>query len=201
MRDDEFLSIGEREEALLEARAEGRENPADRVRVDKLLESPVYREYFEFLKALGRVAAGTGEEQPPSDLIENTMGRLFRARRFRGMQLAPALGMAIAGLLVGIAATLYWTGRAGNGFVTVKFSLDAPRAERVAIVGDFTDWRPVALKRRGDVWAVSLEVPRHGRYQYSFVLNGRTLVIDPGREEIELDEKGTCYSVLDTSVI
>lgn len=201
MRDDVIFSIGEQEEALLEARVDGRESPADRARVDRLLESPVYREYFGFLEALKRTRGGAGEEQPPSDLVEKTMRRLFRPKRFPGMRPAPALGMALAGLLVGIAATLYWTGRTGNGFVTVRFTLEAPRAERVAIVGDFTDWRPVSLARRGDVWAVSMQIPRHGRYQYGFVLNGRTLVIDPGREEIELDEKGACFSVLDTSVI
>ncbi len=201
MRDDRDFSIGEREEELLEARAQGRERAEDRARVDKLLESPVYCEYLNFLKALGRVAAEAAEEQPPADLVQTTMSRLFKVSRYPRLRLVSAAGLALAGLLVGIMATLYWTGRTGNGSVTVKFTLDAPRAGSVAIVGDFTDWRPVALKRRGDVWAVSLKMPGHGRYQYSFVLNGRMLVIDPKRDEIEMDAGGTCFSILDTSVI
>lgn len=201
MIDNGIYSIGEEEEALLEARAEGREKPADRFRVDKLLESPVYREYLDFLMALGRAAADAKEEQPPADLIERTLQRLFKIRRYPRFRFASAMGLAAAGILVGIAATLWWTGRTSNGFVTVKFTLNAPRAERVAIVGDFTDWRPVGLERSGDTWEVSLQVPRPGRYQYSFVLNGRMLVIDPKRDEVEQDRRGTCFSVLDTSVI
>lgn len=38
----------------------------------------------------------------------------------------------------------------------VEFTLMAPEAQRVELMGDFTDWAPVTMKKEGDLWKVRL---------------------------------------------
>lgn len=64
----------------------------------------------------------------------------------------------------------------------IHFALVAPRASRVAVVGDFNDWDPVATPMRklasGATWTAAIAVPE-GRYAYAFVIDGRTWMPDP----------------------
>lgn len=57
----------------------------------------------------------------------------------------------------------------------VRLRVEAPTAEAVAVVGDFTDWRPLALTRAPDGWAVELSVPP-GEYEYVYLVDGEPLV-------------------------
>ncbi len=38
----------------------------------------------------------------------------------------------------------------------VEFTLIAPQAQQVEIMGDFTDWSPISMEKEGDVWRVRL---------------------------------------------
>ena len=54
------------------------------------------------------------------------------------------------------------------------FSITAPDALSVMLVGDFTNWqqRPVALKKEaGGVWRANVEVPL-GTHHYRFLVDG-----------------------------
>ena len=54
------------------------------------------------------------------------------------------------------------------------FSITAPEAMSVALVGDFTHWQknPVPLKRAGGgVWTVSMKLPP-GTHHYRFLVDG-----------------------------
>jgi hypothetical protein len=56
----------------------------------------------------------------------------------------------------------------------VRFSVSAPSAKRVSLVGDFDDWDPSAVPmRRGstDLWIVDLELPP-GRHVFAFSIDG-----------------------------
>lgn len=54
---------------------------------------------------------------------------------------------------------------AANG---VTFSVPVAEAgEAPAVAGDFNEWQPVALRRSGDVWTVTLPIPP-GMYHYAF---------------------------------
>jgi hypothetical protein len=80
----------------------------------------------------------------------------------------------------------------------VRFSLHAPQAGRVSIVGDFNDWNPTTLPMRrsadGRVWEVEVRLPL-GRYNYAFFVDGR-LAPDPGAPSTADDDFGTPSSVL-----
>ena len=79
----------------------------------------------------------------------------------------------------------------------VQFVLVAPKARRVAVVGDFNDWDPAAapLSASGGVWSRQVDVP-YGRHDYAFVVDGEQWVRDPNAPQAPADEFGAGYSVL-----
>lgn len=87
---------------------------------------------------------------------------------------------------------------ASGAMLPVRFSLNAPNAARVTIVGDFNDWNPTTLPMRrsadGRVWEVEVRLPL-GRYNYAFMVDGR-LARDPVAPSTADDDFGTPNSVL-----
>lgn len=79
----------------------------------------------------------------------------------------------------------------------VQFVLVAPRAHRVAVVGDFNDWDTSAapLTASGGVWSRQVELP-FGRHDYAFVVDGAQWVRDPNAPQAPADEFGAGYSVV-----
>ena len=69
----------------------------------------------------------------------------------------------------------------GASLRPVQFMLVAPDARRVALVGAFNDWDPVAtpmVRAPGGAWHVAFPLPR-GRHVYAFVVDGSAWVPDP----------------------
>jgi hypothetical protein len=87
---------------------------------------------------------------------------------------------------------------AGSILLPVRFSLVAPNAASVSIVGDFNNWNPTTLPMRrsadGRMWEVEVRLPL-GRYNYAFLVDGR-LARDPGAPSTTDDGFGTPNSVL-----
>jgi hypothetical protein len=85
-----------------------------------------------------------------------------------------------------------------TGTQQVRFSLVAPNAAKVTLVGDFNKWNPVDLPLRrsanGEAWEVEVGLAP-GRYTYSFVVDGK-LARDPAAAETAHDDFGTPNSVL-----
>src|SRR5262249_23900036 len=80
----------------------------------------------------------------------------------------------------------------------VRFTLVAPNAARVSIVGDFNQWNPTTLPMRrsadGQTWEI--EVPlAFGRYTYAFFVDGR-IARDSAAAESANDGFGTPSSVV-----
>ncbi len=63
----------------------------------------------------------------------------------------------------------------------VTFELRAPRARKVAVVGDFNKWDPAADILDGPdangVWRKTIILPR-GRHEYLFLVDGKTWLPD-----------------------
>jgi hypothetical protein len=81
---------------------------------------------------------------------------------------------------------------------TVRFTLVAPQASHVTLVGDFNSWDPVTLplRRAADGRTWEIEVPlRPGRYAYSFVVDG-ALARDPSAPRAAGDDFGSPSSVV-----
>lgn len=86
----------------------------------------------------------------------------------------------------------------------VKFSIYAPQAERVNIVGDFNNWSTTAdplYDREGNgLWSIILPLTP-GRYEYKFLIDGKSWVPDPGNEERVDDGFGGQNAVLSVEEI
>ena len=84
--------------------------------------------------------------------------------------------------------------------VMVRFMLHAPKASKVALVGDFNDWAvdqtQLADPDQNGIWSVSVPLSP-GRYQYKFVLDGKQWVVEPDAAAYHPDGFGGKNSLLE----
>ena len=102
---------------------------------------------------------------------------------------ALALAAGLAGILL--------LGHERRNLTAVEFALELPEATSVALVGDFNDWTPGAtpLSRSGSGrWTTVLPLAP-GRYQFTFIVDGKRWVADPARPRA-LDDFGEPTSVV-----
>ena len=132
--------------------------------------------------------------------------RAARARRWTMTPMA-ALAAGLACALIGAGATAVVMNartraaeRTSVAVATprVRFTIEAPGASSVSIVGDFNAWNPTSLPLRrgsdGRTWIV--EVPlAPGRYAYSFLVDGK-LARDPAAPQARDDDFGSSNSVI-----
>lgn len=140
----------------------------------------------------------------------------------RSISLSPAMGLAAAALFVALGAGVTYAvlssrGQSSDRIVSstgagpttaqpaateprevVHFELSAPRASRVALVGSFNEWNPVATPLSRDPatgkWIVSLRLPP-GRHVYAFVVDG-DVTADPAAPRAADDDFGSTNSVV-----
>lgn len=143
-----------------------------------------------------------------------SVGTRDAARPRRGIVLRPRTAIAAAVLFAALGAgvtyaTLSAGGRTavarsdastgdGDARETVRFTLAAPNATHVAIVGSFNEWNPVATPLIRDqatgTWVVSLRLPP-GRHVYAFVVDGNVKA-DPAAPRAADDDFGSSNSVV-----
>jgi hypothetical protein len=109
------------------------------------------------------------------------------------------IGWAIAAGLAGLAFYFGWNRGADSTDQGVSFSLDAPTASRVSLVGDFNNWDPAATPLArvagGGRWEAVVPLTP-GRYQFTFVVDGSRWVRDPGSPQAMGDDFGQPTSVI-----
>ncbi|HEU5170791.1 MAG TPA: glycogen-binding domain-containing protein [Gemmatimonadales bacterium] len=77
----------------------------------------------------------------------------------------------------------------GDGRRMVR--IEAPAARRVEVMGDFTEWKPVALRRgSGSAWTVALPI-RPGTYRMNIRIDGGTWSVPPGVTALQDDFGGS----------
>jgi 1,4-alpha-glucan branching enzyme len=77
------------------------------------------------------------------------------------------------------------------------FFCRTPKAQQVALVGDFNHWNPSAtpMRRMPDGrWMASLELP-HGHHQYLFLVDGKS-VLDPNASGETRNERNEPVSLI-----
>lgn len=82
----------------------------------------------------------------------------------------------------------------------VAFSLLAPEARSVHLLGDFNDWDPEAcpLRRHFDGgWHARVRLP-HGHHHYQFLVDGKP-VLDPNAQGVARNEQGQKVSMIAVS--
>lgn len=121
------------------------------------------------------------------DFDAKVMARVLAdVRPARRVWIWPALALA-AGLAV-VAVLPRGT--------AVPFTLLAPQASSVAVVGDFNDWKPTPLTRNGvGAWETRVRL-RPGQYNYAFVVDGSRWVADPSAPRNAVDDFGSPNSVV-----
>ena len=84
---------------------------------------------------------------------------------------------------------------------TVRLTYYSPQAQRVAVAGDFNKWKTDAHEMKGadGMWSIDLKL-KPGVYSYSFVVDGKTFVPDPGAEAYEDDGFGSHNAVLRVNI-
>lgn len=158
-------------------------------------------------EALGELS--TCREQAPAELFRRVMAdlppapdrtladRLRQFWRAGGRWAAPALGGALATLLVVLAVGNLSPQPTG---VSVTFELHAPDAGRVELVGTFNDWRPGEIVLEGPDasghWTATVNLPR-GRHEYLFLVDGGKLVTDPRATAYRPDGFGQSNALLE----
>jgi hypothetical protein len=118
----------------------------------------------------------------------------IRPRRGRALVLWLPLGVAAAlSVAVGIARS-----RAALDGPRVHFTVSAPSAKQVSLVGDFDGWNPAAHPMRrdaaGTAWVVDVRLPP-GRHVFAFSVDGG-LRPDPTAPRAVEDDFGVPSSVV-----
>jgi hypothetical protein len=155
---------------------------------------------------LGVVRELRADVHASSGWRERVIGEANRRRRQR--RLAPyAMPAAVAaGLLLlagGVLMTRMARDRAAESAVrpereAVRFSVVAPAARQVSLVGDFNVWDPrgVTMHRGADghTWTVEVSLPP-GRHAFAYMVDGR-LRADPAAAKAVEDDFGSPSSVI-----
>ena len=85
--------------------------------------------------------------------------------------------------------------------VSVRLTFQSPQAQRVAVAGDFNKWKTDAheMKKSDGIWSIDLQL-KPGIYSYSFVVDGKSWVPDPGAEVFQDDGFGSRNAVLKVDI-
>ena len=132
-------------------------------------------------------------------------GWLVWLLRPRMIPVPPAAVLAVAAAVVLVVSFvgLPRGGAIAESVVYVQFVVDAPAAETVHLVGDFTEWQPTVELDDADgdgVW--SGRVPLlPGVHEYMFVIDGADWVTDPNATSYQDDGFGQQNAIVAVSTL
>lgn len=159
-----------------------------------------------------RMLKKSERREPPMSFNAEVMQRLPRKKakvfarireflfgsRVLHWNMATALGVAVIVLFGVITVSrvhreplLNATGPA-VGAVTVRLTFYSPQAHTVSVAGDFNKWKIDAdeMTRNDGMWSIELKL-NPGVYSYSFVVDGKLWVADPGAQSYTDDGFGS----------
>jgi anti-sigma-K factor RskA len=175
------------------------------------------RKDFDGLVSAVRMLQESERQQAPPAFTAGVMRRLPKTKpsvldRFREflfgsrvMRWNMAAALATAVIMIGalvIASrapreTTIHTAGPVEPAATIRLTFYSPEARRVAVAGDFNKWNTDAheMRRVDGIWSIDLKL-KSGVYTYSFIVDGKAWVPDPGAESYEDDGYGSRNSVL-----
>ena len=140
----------------------------------------------------------TPDDGSVSATSQATLCRLLaRAAGRDGMAGGQAIDLASVGVALRLFSSrptpvrqpLAELGESGSGGRVTRFRLHAPAARSVALAGDFTDWQPRSMARKGADWTIELTVPP-GVHHFAFLVNGKTWTVPREAQGVSTDEWG-----------
>jgi hypothetical protein len=182
---------------------------------------PGMREEFSALANAVSLIEKSERVQAPAFFTAEVMRRLpkrrptvlERLREFlfgsRVLQWNMASALAAA-LLFLVTAAIFRTDRGvapivatgpSEPMVTVRLTFHSPGARSVAVAGEFNKWKTNAdlMNGKDGTWSIDLKL-KPGAYTYSFIVDGKTWVPDPGAESYEDDGFGSRNAVLKVNI-
>ena len=138
----------------------------------------------------------------PEDWRAELLAKLPTRRRRPAIVRWAPIGLAAA-LCLGVGLTMAMKSRSQSMVETgvssrVRFSIHAPAATRVSLVGDFDRWDPAAMPMRregsGETWTVDVHLPP-GRHVFAYSVDGN-LKADPMAARAVEDDFGVPSSVI-----
>jgi anti-sigma factor RsiW len=131
---------------------------------------------------------------------------LFGSRVLR-WNIATALATAVVVIVTTVAVSRLpreeatTTSGQAETTVLVRLTFYSPHARSVAVAGDFNKWKTNAdeLRKSDGIWSIDLKL-KPGVYTYSFIVDGRSWVPDPGAESFKDDGFGSRNAVLRVSI-
>jgi hypothetical protein len=139
---------------------------------------PSYADVLPFIlrdaSLISTVEAAAGAESSPD--LNDKGHKAGQTRRILILAIVSALALATAAIAVVLGF------RARNR-IDVAFSLVAPDAVSVKLVGDFEGWNSKGIPLSDDdgdgTWTLSLPLRKGKTYHYNFLLNEERLIADP----------------------
>jgi anti-sigma factor RsiW len=182
---------------------------------------PAVRDEFEGLSRAVRMLKESERREPPAFFTSGVMKKLpvrktsvagrirefFLGSRMLRWNMATALAMA-AVLIVALVTVTRMPQKVvtnvamqSEPVVTVRLTFRAPEAHSVAVAGDFNKWRTSAdaMKKTDGEWSIDLKL-KPGEYSYSFIVDGKSWVPDPGAEMYRDDGFGSRNAVLRVNI-
>jgi anti-sigma factor RsiW len=183
---------------------------------------PSAREEISGLMSAVRMLEESKRCNPPSTFTADVMKNLPRTKPsalgrlreflFNSRVLRWNMATALATMVMVVAAAAMLTllhrepslttvSRPGEFAVTVRLTFRAPQAHSVAVAGDFNKWKTDAdeMQRTDGLWSIDLKL-KPGMYTYSFVIDGKSWVPDPGAETFQDDGFGSRNAVLRVNI-
>jgi anti-sigma factor RsiW len=149
------------------------------------------------MERLGEVEAPAGLSRAILDALPAQPYRPAPLRRALGWGAVPALALLLVAVGYLLRGRFELRERVAEREVEVVFT--APQAASVAVVGDFNAWNPERTRMvrldHGGSWVAMLKLPP-GVHQYSFVIDGKVWVADPGAKKSIDDGFGGRNSVI-----
>jgi len=182
---------------------------------------PSIREEINGLLSAVRMLEESVRHEPSSAFTAKVIKRLPRKKifliarmreflfgsRVLHWNMATALGVAViilAGVIT-LSRTNHGPSMNAAGPVeseaTVRLTFYAPQARTVSVAGDFNKWKTDAdtMKSIDGMWQIELKL-KPGVYSYSFVVDGKTWVADPGAQSYADDGFGSRNALLRVSI-
>jgi len=175
------------------------------------------------LRRIAGMVANIPDMEPPDKLIESVMARIQPKKIvwwrmiWRQLQIPfyvtplkiVPFGASAAALII---VALIFLGRTPDVKDTaqtlmeakklraaVTFTLNMPDASNVEVIGSFNQWTPNGFRmhwdEKGGLWVLSVPLER-GRYEYVFLVDGKTILPDPKAVMQQDDGFGNKNSIL-----
>jgi hypothetical protein len=140
--------------------------------------------------------------QASKSALPGWIGWLLRPRM---VPIPPAAALAAGAAIILVLGVfgLPDTGAIAESSVYVQFVVDAPAAETVHLVGDFTEWQPTVELEDADgdgVWSGRVPL-RPGVHEYMFVIDGADWITDPNAAGYQDDGFGQRNAIVAVSTL